>query len=241
MKQVLIRIDDLGRLDCEHDRILETFLASGIPISCGIVPEWLDDQFCRYLRSLAERYPNMVEVHQHGYRHVNWGPFGCDSKWEFGANRSFEQQYRDATDGRACLQRAFPDFLVDVFSPPFGAFNETTVQVLEKIGLAAISSLRGQEWNGSLPDFCADIDCHTWNPVTERDISDVRCSYGVASEQDLVIFVLHPRFMARETCVEFARELSQMIRSRTAVLFAHLLSEQKTSASRTNLQDAHQL
>src|SRR5262249_54550924 len=80
----LVRVDDPGPGARRDGAAIAGLLEAGVTISCGVVPGWLRPATSRFLLEMGRRHGPLIEVHQHGYAHVDRRG-GAAGKAEFGA------------------------------------------------------------------------------------------------------------------------------------------------------------
>ncbi len=136
---VFLRDDDVW----EDDEIfleLDAFArAHEVPINYGVIPFRLESRMAKFLRKAKIADPKVVDILQHGYRHVNYNKAGT-SKYEFGPGRSYRQQYRDIETGKKLMRRSFGQEFTPVFVPPYHGFNAATLKAVAALGFAAFSA-----------------------------------------------------------------------------------------------------
>ncbi len=221
--RVIVRIDDIGQFDLGGDRIIRNLCKAGIRVTCAVVPTWLTASSVDFLTQVALDFPGHIEIHQHGYSHKNYG--GNYEKYEFGINRSLKQQQRDIAKGYEILQVTFGDVFFPAFTPPFNAFDNSTLIALKTVGFRAISSFADHEPSCAFPEFLPDIDCFQWNPVREKTWKEIALEWYKGTSKALRGFILHPRFMSPESISLFSSNLPTLLAQSSTVTFAQLLSD----------------
>ncbi|HLN53768.1 MAG TPA: DUF2334 domain-containing protein [Lentimicrobium sp.] len=137
-KYIFLRNDDVrDKLDKELVRLTEICLDLNIPISHAVEPANISKEVSEWLLMIKRNYPHQIEIIQHGYNHNLQNP---DLKMEFGGNRSFEDQFQTMSSGKKLMDKYFKDKWSPVFTFPYGTFNQSTLEVIEKLGYTAISS-----------------------------------------------------------------------------------------------------
>jgi peptidoglycan/xylan/chitin deacetylase (PgdA/CDA1 family) len=220
MRKVVLRFDDLGQYNLDHDIIIEYFLEKGLCVTCGVVPMWLEGSFVDWVKTLNRRFPGAVEVHQHGYSHENHAGSAA-IKYEFGGLRTQQQQQRDLDAGKRILTSTFGDLFVPVFSPPWGEFDDNTELAAKASGFLGFSSLI-LESRTLLPDFPGTIDLFYWHPTRVKEWRVVLKEW-VGSNRDLDIIVFHPRFHETRISFSIAEQIAALISSAMCVTYRDLL------------------
>lgn len=130
------RDDDAGWEDDKLLRLLDVFAERRTPIDLAVIPLALSDALAARLRSRRALAPDMLGLHQHGYRHANHEALG--RKCEFGASRARGEQLDDLRHGQALLAAALGE--VDpLFTPPWNRCTQVTVDSLNTLGFRALS------------------------------------------------------------------------------------------------------
>jgi hypothetical protein len=206
----LVRVDDLGPDDKRDRSVVAGLLESGVAISCGVVPAWLHPDTARFLDDMRRRHGALLEVHQHGFAHVDRR--GAGDQAEFGSFRDGDEQRGELRQGLEVLGAALGDALWPAFSPPFGARDPELLHDLRTCGFRAVSTLRAKHRLPGLPDFPTAVDAFAWTPRRERRWAEVEADWRALDAQPYAGLVLHPRFMEWST----VRAAGQRVRALTA-------------------------
>ena len=110
---VFFRDDDVGWGDAALFRLCDVFEEFAIPLDLAVIPSAATPALLERLSARARR----LDLHQHGYAHVNHEPEGRKS--EFGAARSVAAQYADIAHGRELLMAVLGDRVQPIFTPPW--------------------------------------------------------------------------------------------------------------------------
>lgn len=138
-KYLYFRDDDAAILSEKLIKLIDIFLSNDLPLHLAVIPGQLSSECSDYLRNLIKKYPNMLEIGQHGYMHKNYSTQRTKhKKYEFGVKRSFIQQEKDLLTGNRTLTKSF-NSPITVFTPPWHGFNQSTLDVLTKHNFSAIS------------------------------------------------------------------------------------------------------
>ena len=140
---IFFRDDDVDEDEPSLRKLLGTLIGLEVPINLQIIPARLTDEAIGLLQEAHARRPDLLELNQHGWQHVNHEPKG--RKCEFGASRRFEQQLADIALGREVLEQAFGSAFSTVFTPPWNRCTEDTYRALDQLEFLALSKLRGKE------------------------------------------------------------------------------------------------
>lgn len=165
---VFFRNDDVDE-EVESLRVLlDLFLSAQTPLNLEITPGLMTEDAAALLRDRKSRHPelpDLIELNQHGWRHVNHEWHG--RKCEFGPSRSFDQQFTDIAAGARILEDAFGEGFSRVFTPPWNRCTAETVDALKRLNFRALSRLdRGDSPNAELgegvPEISVTLDLFRW-------------------------------------------------------------------------------
>lgn len=138
--RIFIRDDDVGELTPALKVFSQTFARRGLPVSYQIIPERLTDECAAYLRDLRAEFPGLVELGQHGLRHQMMVR-GKLEFYEFGPERTYDQQFADIQEGTDLLRtRLGDDSASRIFTPPRHRFNRDTLRAARALGFRVLSS-----------------------------------------------------------------------------------------------------
>jgi hypothetical protein len=138
--KLIFRYDDfILRQDSLNESIVNTFQKYNIPLVLGVIPcdkneQVILDNNYNYLSVLKRGVQNKsIEIALHGLNHSRI------INGEFGGLKC-EEQYRRMDKGKNILDSIFHQPIVSTFIPPWNAYDENTLAVMEKLGLHSISS-----------------------------------------------------------------------------------------------------
>jgi hypothetical protein len=134
--RLFFRDDDAGWADDRLFELLDLFAGHELPIDVAVIPEALTPALARALRARVEA-ASPLELHQHGFAHVNHEPEG--RKCEFGPGRPRELQRRDIEAGRKRLEELLGPDVKPVFTPPWNRCTQDTCDCLVELGFRALS------------------------------------------------------------------------------------------------------
>ena len=130
------RDDDAGWDDGALEALLDVFEPHGLPLDVAAIPTATTARTAALMTQRRDSGRNDVEVHQHGFAHVNHEPEG--RKCEFGTSRSPEQQSEDIARGRDLLGLLVGE-MPAIFTPPWNRCAPWTAEVLRDLGFAVLS------------------------------------------------------------------------------------------------------
>ncbi len=144
--RIFLRDDDVSTLSTAFVDFFAIFKSANLPVSYQVIPETLDDACAEFLRGELEQGAGLVEIGQHGLRHqmiVN----GKLEFYEFGPERTFQQQLDDILAGKALLRdRLGADVSLDVFTPPRHRYDRNTLKAIRQAGYSVLSASSYTSW-----------------------------------------------------------------------------------------------
>ena len=139
-KYLFIRNDDVWRLDGSFGAFFDFMLRQRVPIVYGVIPAKLEKDAALFLRRAKEKDPELLDLVQHGYAHVNHAPAGDHHKYEFGETRTYAQQYEDIAQGMRIMRDRFGDLVTPGFIPPYHSDDANTIDAIEALNIPLYSS-----------------------------------------------------------------------------------------------------
>lgn len=131
------RDDDGGWEDDRLFALIELFVARSLPVTLAVIPNAIEDAAARRLTDVMDTAPRLVEVHQHGFAHLNHEPQG--RQCEFGGSRPAAAQRVDIERGRARLADLFGPSVRPMFTPPWNRCTRATGHCLVELGFSVLS------------------------------------------------------------------------------------------------------
>ena len=128
-----VRDDDVGWADEQLFALLDVFADMDLPIDLAVIPRALTPRLARRV----QRRPQRIDLHQHGYAHVNHEPEG--RKCEFGPVRSRARQRLDIARGQQRLRALLGPGVRPIFTPPWNRCTPDTAACLVELGFVALS------------------------------------------------------------------------------------------------------
>jgi hypothetical protein len=135
--QVFFRDDDVDEDEASLRRLLQLFLRWETPINLAVIPGRLTAACGELLLQSVSAAPQLLELNQHGWRHLNHERAG--RKCEFGPSRAFNEQLADIAEGQARMAEAFGPHWFPVFVPPWNRCTEATCRALDQLGFRVLS------------------------------------------------------------------------------------------------------
>lgn len=155
---IFFRDDDADRDLPELRTLLDLFCSRGLALSLAVIPGTLTEDGARLLSEAAAAAP-ALELHQHGWMHVNHEPQG--RKCEFGPSRSFAEQFLDIASGRQRLAELLGPRVAPIFTPPWNRCTADTARALEQLHFAALSKDLSPAV-GRIREISIAVDIFTW-------------------------------------------------------------------------------
>lgn len=138
-RHIFIRDDDVWTLDKSFRFFFDLARDHAVPVVYAVIPGKMDKGLVRFLRRAKEKTPRLLDIVQHGWRHLNHSP-RAGIKYEFGISRSLKSQREDIRQGARLMRQAFGDRFTPAFVPPFHGYDERTLRVLQAEGFWAFSA-----------------------------------------------------------------------------------------------------
>lgn len=217
--QVFFRDDDAADDLPALRRLLQLFQAQQTPLNLAVIPGTLTAAGRALLLSAVEAAPELFELQQHGWQHVNHETTG--RKCEFGASRSLAEQFADLQRGQARLNEAFGAHWFPVFVPPWNRCTATTAEALAQLGFRGLSRLRGEAplAGATLPEIPVTLDLFRWQGGAQlRPPAELSAELGaqVAVTAAPVGVMLHHKVMD-ETALAFVAALLRVFSQAASV------------------------
>jgi len=137
---LFFRDDDVDEDEDSLRRLLRIFLKEEAPVNLQVIPDRLTPAGASLLLQHRQSRPDLFELNQHGWRHINHEREG--RKCEFGPSRNFAEQLADIASGRRVLEDAFGDAFSLIFTPPWNRCTAETLTALDRLGYHGFSGFR---------------------------------------------------------------------------------------------------
>jgi hypothetical protein len=138
-KFLFIRNDDVWTLEKSFTDFFAIMYGLKIPVVYAVIPKLLEKSAAIFLRKAKEKTPDLIDIVQHGYAHENHADAG-QRKYEFGDNRTYQQQVYDIEAGIKIMKKWFGGLLTPGFIPPYHSENADTVKALEYLDVPLYSA-----------------------------------------------------------------------------------------------------
>lgn len=135
--RIFFRDDDVGWGNERLFELLDLFARYSLPLDLAVIPTELTLPLSTRLTSSIEAAPAPINVHQHGYAHVNHEPLG--RKCEFGPARCREDQRRDIALGAQRIRDLLGPIARPIFTPPWNRCTAETGRCLVELGFRVLS------------------------------------------------------------------------------------------------------
>lgn len=154
---VAIRIDDIGEEKAHARELISSLVNRAISVNLQVIPSQLNSDSAAWVNSLGLVYPGLVEVNQHGWRHVNHETGG--NKQEFGPSRSFRQKLDDIREGWEAITEHLTVDRFQLFSPPWNRVDGEGLTACQQLGFRAISTFGAVKGlPTAMTDLSANVD-----------------------------------------------------------------------------------
>jgi hypothetical protein len=151
---IFFRNDDVrGTLDKSLVDLTNIFICEDVPITHVVEPVNITIEVISWLKQLKEKYPNIIEIGQHGYDHTLKAQkiiFGKLRKGEFGYGRSYEEQLSEINNGKQIMDSTFGDTWLSLFTFPFGGKNMDAIKAVDHCGYKIMNDHHKLDWNHKL-------------------------------------------------------------------------------------------
>lgn len=230
---LFFRDDDAGWEDTKLFKLIELFKQNKMPLDLAAIPCEMNESLARKIRLEINENPRLLAVHQHGFVHKNHEETG--RKCEFGASRSYKEQFIDIATGKRMLESYFGGNLTKTFTPPWNRCTEETAKVLRELGFSVLSRESGAKLfnlNG-LKEVSVTFDWFAKRkgvPFSRTEIGEMLAKQ--IAENETVGIMLHHGVMDEKDFV-FLSELLALLRESQVVqpcLISDLVSIKKLTA-----------
>jgi hypothetical protein len=138
--KLFLRDDDVGALTPAFRGFFDLFADAGLPVSYQVIPDRFTEECAAYMEARRGRAPALVEYGQHGLRHEMMVR-GQLEFYEFGPERTYQQQLDDISQGRALIrERLGPEIPLEIFTPPRHRYDRNTLKALRAAGFSVLSA-----------------------------------------------------------------------------------------------------
>lgn len=218
--RLFFRNDDVDEDESTLRRLLELFLEREKPINLGVIPGRLTAECAELLARSVSAAPALVELNQHGWRHLNHERDG--RKCEFGPSRTYAEQLTDIARGQARMTEAFGPNWFPVFIPPWNRCAEETYHAIDQLGFRALSAKQGDSVMTAyrFKEISITLDLYLWKggarlKSPEEIVGDL---IAQLSRQQPIGVMLHHKIMD-EQAFSFLGSLLDALAGRPAVGF----------------------
>ena len=142
MQLIFIRFDDVFEKTPELEKLCSFFTKKGIPICLGVVPGSVTEECRIYLKGLCKKFPKLIEIDQHGVRHIR------NNKGEF--DISDEKLVKELKWGKKKMSELFSKDFSEVLTVPWHTHNHSLFFLSKKLGYHAISVNKRNDVNAKI-------------------------------------------------------------------------------------------
>ena len=232
---LFLRDDDVEEDEETQRHLIDISLSRGVPLNLEVIPGRLTKATIRLLKEHKRSYAPLLELHQHGWMHVNHEANG--RKCEFGPSRTREQQLADIAQGKTLLEEAFQSYFFPAFTPPWNRCTEATFAALDELGFAVLSRDRDPENPDSedvtthhFREIPITLDLFRWRDGARLKSPDdiIRAIISQIGRNDRIGIMLHHKVMDADAFGFLDRLLAELRR----YPFVHFHTFQSLSAPR---------
>ncbi|MCI0391782.1 MAG: hypothetical protein MOB07_23815 [Acidobacteria bacterium] len=195
--RLFFRNDDVDEDEAALWRLLRLFLQRNTPINLGVIPGRLTAACSELLYRYISASPALLELNQHGWRHINHEPVG--RKCEFGPSRTYAEQLADIAHGQSRMTEAFGPNWFPVFIPPWNRCAEGAYRALDQLGFLALSAKQGSSvvTGYRFKDISITLDLYRWRGGASLKSSEEIVDDLIAqlSRQQTIGVMLHHKVM----------------------------------------------
>lgn len=169
---LFLRDDDVDEDEESLRRLLDITVSRGVPLNLEIIPGRLTESATTLLDAYARSLPELLELHQHGWQHVNHERER--KKCEFGPGRTLHEQLDDIRQGKELLTSAFKGLVYPAFTPPWNRCTPDTYKALDDLGFLVLSKDRSaQPITGyRFREISTTLDFYRWKGGTAMKTPD---------------------------------------------------------------------
>jgi hypothetical protein len=209
---LFFRDDDVDEDESSMRKLLDIFLEEAAPVNLQIIPDRLTPAAASLLLQHHRLRPDLFELNQHGWRHINHEREG--RKCEFGPSRNFDEQLADIASGMTVLEETLGAAFSLVFTPPWNRCTAQTLKALDQLGFQGYSGFRsGEPVSGyGFRDVSVTLDLHRWkNGVTMKRADEIVSELiSQLRESDTIGIMLHHKVMDEDGFDFLSRLLKEL-------------------------------
>jgi len=186
---VYFRIDDVFEYNERLKLLIDLFMKEKIPINLQIIPNKLNCS--KYINDIKDIYNKLITIGQHGFSHIDYGD---KYSYEFGLNRTYEQQYNDIYKGYNILNNEFKSNFYHVFTPPYNSFDENTLIACDKLRFKVFSQgLNNYIKKYGFKDISPQINIFDYNKKTLKNSNELKFEFDRKNFNTSIVGILiHP-------------------------------------------------
>lgn len=153
--RIFFRADDIGWDHAQFERLAALFVRHGAKFNGAAIP-----LTCRQGRLDLARFAGHLEIHSHGFAHLDHESAG--KKSEFGDSRPAQDVLSDFVRSREILEGLFPALYYPAFVPPWNRMSVRFLPLLAEAGYRALSrDGRPRADVPGLREINVSVDLHT--------------------------------------------------------------------------------
>jgi predicted glycosyltransferase len=195
--RIFFRDDDIDEDEESLIRLLDLFLAHGVPLNLAVIPDLLTEATVKRLHRRELWIPESLGLIQHGWKHLNHEHEG--RKCEFGISRSLADKFNDIARGKSRLEEAFGPRFYPAFTPPWNRCTQDTFGVLDELGFVVFSKDQGHApiQDHNFREISTTLDLYRWKDGATLKPADEIVSALISQmrELDTIGILLHHKVM----------------------------------------------
>lgn len=203
----VIRVDDVGMSDEERHGFLGEIADIGHSVNAAVVPIHAV-RAADWLTPLLRKHSGRIEIHQHGWSHINHEPVG--RKAEFGSARPHSVNAADIARGKALLHEVFGPAFVPVFCPPWNRVNDALLSICGALEFSGVSAFGRLVVAPPMSDVSVNIDV-TKALRMSASVGNglVQCVGEVLSSSRAPKLMIHPNVLTSDETATLLRFLAE--------------------------------
>ncbi len=209
--QLFFRNDDLGWNKPEFDRLLNLFIQTNQKLNAAAIPSVCAEA---YSESFFDNAKDYLQVHAHGYAHLDYETQG--KKCEFGLSRNIESVQEDLKRSFQITSKHFSKIFYPAFTPPWNRMAMEYIPLLKEVGFKALSRDGHSKIKDSgLEEINVNIDLHTQKKPIKYTVSSLWEEVQKQAKIDPQVgIMLHHKHMT-ESDFEFLKDFLEFLNQNT--------------------------
>lgn len=210
---IFFRLDDVKELSEDFKKIIKIFINYKIPLVLAVEPWNIDKQIVAYINIIKNKYPDLIDIVQHGYKHIKYQQDWY--KYEFWELRDYNNQLSDIRNWLRIMEKNFWDNFLKAFVPPYNNINLDTEEILGDLEFNIFSSgypYGNYFWNKNIISIPFFVDI-----INNYDTLSFKSENYLYNELNNYLFrdwfawiMLHPQFFNDNTFILLVKILKYL-------------------------------